>query len=237
MRRTLVTAEHVHGKTGLDGPDLPDAADRRSGPSTASISSSRRSSRTRRRPSRSATLGPLTNVAMAMVKAPQIIPRIKEIVMMGGGYFEQRQHHARPPSSTSTSTPTPPTSSCARASRSPWCRSTSPTTMLSTKDAPRPLPRARQQVRRRRRRHAGLLRALRSRQSTAATARPLHDPCVIAFLLKPELFKGRHVNCHDRDGERADRGHRRWSTTGASPTGRRTCSISGAAMPTGSTIC
>ena len=23
---------------------------------------------------------------------------------------------------------------------------------------------------------------------------PLHDPCVIAYLLKPELFKGRHIN-------------------------------------------
>ena len=23
---------------------------------------------------------------------------------------------------------------------------------------------------------------------------PLHDPCVIAYLLKPELFRGRHVN-------------------------------------------
>jgi purine nucleosidase len=23
---------------------------------------------------------------------------------------------------------------------------------------------------------------------------PLHDPCVIAFLLKPELFSGRHAN-------------------------------------------
>ena len=23
---------------------------------------------------------------------------------------------------------------------------------------------------------------------------PLHDPCVIAHLLKPELFKGRHIN-------------------------------------------
>ncbi len=23
---------------------------------------------------------------------------------------------------------------------------------------------------------------------------PLHDPCVIAYLLKPELFKGKHVN-------------------------------------------
>ena len=23
---------------------------------------------------------------------------------------------------------------------------------------------------------------------------PLHDPCVIAYLLKPELFSGRHIN-------------------------------------------
>ena len=23
---------------------------------------------------------------------------------------------------------------------------------------------------------------------------PLHDPCVIAYLLKPELFEGRHCN-------------------------------------------
>ena len=23
---------------------------------------------------------------------------------------------------------------------------------------------------------------------------PLHDPCVIAYLLKPEIFKGRHIN-------------------------------------------
>jgi purine nucleosidase len=23
---------------------------------------------------------------------------------------------------------------------------------------------------------------------------PLHDPCVIAYLLKPELFKGREIN-------------------------------------------
>src|SRR5207247_8504281 len=34
------------------------------------------------------TLGPLTNVAMALVKAPAIAGRIREIVMMGGAYFE-----------------------------------------------------------------------------------------------------------------------------------------------------
>ena len=34
------------------------------------------------------TLGPLTNVAMALIRAPEIAPRIREIVMMGGAYFE-----------------------------------------------------------------------------------------------------------------------------------------------------
>ena len=31
---------------------------------------------------------PLTNVAMAMIKAPEILTKINRIVMMGGGYFE-----------------------------------------------------------------------------------------------------------------------------------------------------
>ena len=34
------------------------------------------------------TLGPLTNVAMALVKAPDIAARVREIVMMAGAYFE-----------------------------------------------------------------------------------------------------------------------------------------------------
>ena len=69
MRRKLVTAEHVHGETGLDGPALPaptmkvqeqhgvlyivDAL-RRAEPGEITL----------------VTLGPLTNIAMAMVLAP-----------------------------------------------------------------------------------------------------------------------------------------------------------------------
>src|SRR3546814_1931176 len=33
-------------------------------------------------------LGPLTNLAAAIVKAPDIVARIGEIVLMGGGFFE-----------------------------------------------------------------------------------------------------------------------------------------------------
>jgi purine nucleosidase len=33
-------------------------------------------------------LGPLTNLALAMMKEPKIIPKINQIVLMGGGFFE-----------------------------------------------------------------------------------------------------------------------------------------------------
>ena len=34
------------------------------------------------------TLGPMTNLAMAMVMEPRIVPRLREVVLMGGGFFE-----------------------------------------------------------------------------------------------------------------------------------------------------
>lgn len=87
MRRTLVTAEHVHGDTGLNGPDLPAPKIElqpqhgvdyiidtlmNAEPKTITL----------------CTLGPLTNIGMALVKEPKIAERVAEIVMMGGAYFE-----------------------------------------------------------------------------------------------------------------------------------------------------
>ena len=82
MKRLLVTAEHVHGKTGLDGPSLPDpemplqkkhAVDfiietiRDNEAGTITLCS----------------LGPLTNIATAIEKAPDIKEKIQEIILMG----------------------------------------------------------------------------------------------------------------------------------------------------------
>jgi purine nucleosidase len=87
MRRRLVTAEHVHGPTGLDGPRLPAPtmpvqsrhgvqylieAFRQAEPGAITL----------------VTLGPLTNVAMALVQAPDISPRIREIVAVLGTWSE-----------------------------------------------------------------------------------------------------------------------------------------------------
>jgi purine nucleosidase len=85
--RPLVTAEHVHGRTGLDGSDLPEPAQalqaehavdaiirlsRAAAPGTLTI----------------CPLGPLTNIAAALIKAPDIAAHWREIVLMGGAYFE-----------------------------------------------------------------------------------------------------------------------------------------------------
>ena len=81
--RDLVTAEFVHGKTGLDGADLPEPtvplSDGHGALAIVEI--------IRREPAGTVTLcpiGPLTNIALAMRLAPDIVSRIKAIVLMGG---------------------------------------------------------------------------------------------------------------------------------------------------------
>jgi purine nucleosidase len=87
MRRKLVTAEHVHGETGLNGPALPQPAialqDKHGVDFIVET--------LMREPSGTVTLaalGPLTNIGMALVREPRIAGRIGEIVLMGGAYFE-----------------------------------------------------------------------------------------------------------------------------------------------------
>src|SRR5687767_11301426 len=87
MVRPLVTAEEVHGKTGLDGPDLPEPKMKLQ-PQHAvdfiveTLMSEEKGTVTL------CPLGPLTDIALAMVREPRIVPRIQEIVLMGGGFFE-----------------------------------------------------------------------------------------------------------------------------------------------------
>lgn len=87
FKRPLVTAKHVHGKTGLDGVDLPipkmqivksHAVDF----IIESLMSSNNNEITL------CALGPLTNLALAITKEPKILRKIDQIVLMGGGFFE-----------------------------------------------------------------------------------------------------------------------------------------------------
>ncbi|MCP4046362.1 MAG: nucleoside hydrolase, partial [Gammaproteobacteria bacterium] len=187
----LITAENVHGKTGIDGVDiyqpaiplqkrhavdfiigtLLDAADN------------------------SVTLvptGPLTNIGQAIARQADILPKIREIVLMGGAMREGGN-----------------TTPCAEFN------------ILEDPDAAhivmhcgRPLTIVPLDVT-----HQALvskkrieqLRQLNTKVSTAivgmmeffnrfdtekygSEGAPLHDPCTIAYLLKPELFTGKMCN-------------------------------------------
>ena len=85
--RSLVTAEHVHGKTGLDGSNLPEPTMKLQPQHGVDwiIETLLEAD------DDSVTLclfAPQTNIGMAFSKAPEVLPKVKEIVFMGGGFFE-----------------------------------------------------------------------------------------------------------------------------------------------------
>jgi purine nucleosidase len=87
IKRQLVTAEHVHGATGLDGPELfePETPLQPQHAVDFIIDA------LRNEPAGTVTLcplGALTNIATALSRAPEIASRVQEIVLMGGAYFE-----------------------------------------------------------------------------------------------------------------------------------------------------
>jgi purine nucleosidase len=86
MVKDLITAEYVHGPTGLDGADLaPPTIEEAPGHAVDRIVEIVSGSD---RPVTICTLGPLTNVALALVREPGIARNIDQIVTMGGGFFE-----------------------------------------------------------------------------------------------------------------------------------------------------
>ena len=86
MLRELVTAEHVHGNTGLDGADYP-APTIHLAPGHAAQAIVDVVHKAAEKVILCA-LGPLTNVAIALLLDPSISENLEQIVLMGGGFFE-----------------------------------------------------------------------------------------------------------------------------------------------------
>jgi len=191
MLRSLVTAEEVHGKTGLDGPVLPDPTmplqDQYAVDFLVETFMSHPAGTITL-----CTLGPMTNVGLALVREPRIASRIKRIVAMGGGHFEGGN---TTPSAEFNIYVDP------QAARLVF-QSGIPITLI-------PLDCTHQALTTRARIEGFKALANRSGSATAEMLNfferydvhkygfdggPLHDPCVIAWLLKPELFQGREVN-------------------------------------------
>ena len=87
MQRELVTAENVHGKTGIDGVEIYTPAT----PLQESHAVDFIINTLVEAQHDSVTLvaiGPLTNIAQAIKREPSILPKIHEIVLMGGALRE-----------------------------------------------------------------------------------------------------------------------------------------------------
>ncbi len=202
--KPLGTAVRVHGKDGLAGAALPDpvmaphavhAVDflvDRLMASNGDITL--------------AALGPLTNLALAMVKQPAIIPRLREIVLMGGAIA---RGNVTPHAEFNMFTD-PHAAAVVFGSGAPL-------TMIGLDVTHRAIATPQR---------VAAIRAI-ERPAAATVARmlaldlerreggaPLHDPCVIAYLLAPDLFGGEAINV---TVEMAD-AERLGQTVGCAPT-------------------
>ncbi len=191
MLRNLVTAEHVHGRTGLDGPDLPEPKMHLQKQYAVDFIIET----IMERPAGSVTicaLGPMTNIGLALVKEPRIAGRIKRVVAMGGGFSEGGNIT---PAAEFNIYVDP------QAARLVFDSGT-PITLI-------PLDCTHQALTTKGR--VAKFREMKNKTGPAVAellefferfdiekygsdGGPLHDPCVVAWLLKPDLFSGKEVN-------------------------------------------
>ena len=191
LEGVLVTAEYVHGPTGLDGYELPEP--------TRQVSDGFAPDRivelVMSHPPgeiRLCTLGPLTNVALALRQEPAIASRLGGIVMMGGGFFEGGN---TTPAAEFNIFVDP-------VAAAEVFRSGIDIVMMPLDVTHKVLSNAaRVDGFKRLGNHAGEVVAgwigffdRYDREKYGTEGAPLHDPCVIAYLLEPDLFSGRFCN-------------------------------------------
>jgi purine nucleosidase len=191
MQGSLFTAEYVHGATGMDGADLPEPTmplqaqhgvdfiietlmAHESGTVTV------------------CTLGPMTNLATALSREPAIAARINSVVLMGGGLFEGGNVT---PAAEFNIFVDPEAARIVLSSGAPIVMMPLDVTHQVLTTAKR----------------VAAIKALGTPLAEAVTGwlefferfdeakygtdgGPLHDPNVIAYLLKPELYSGRLCN-------------------------------------------
>ena len=184
--RPLQTAEHIHGETGLGGADLPPPVgplqDHHAVNALIDIICAHNGDLTL------CPTGPLTNIALALIMRPDITDKIREIVLMGGAI------------GTGNVTP----SAEFNIHVDPHAAAVVfdagvKLTMLGLDVTHRALSTPER---------LGAIRAIDRPVANAAAdllehyhrvdiprygapGAPLHDPCVIGYLLRPDLFTGR----------------------------------------------
>ena len=191
LGRPLVTAEHVHGKTGLDGPDLPEPTM----PLQDQHGVDFIIDTLRHEPANTVTLcvlGPLTNIATAFQKAPDVVGRVQQIVLMGGAYFQ-----------VGNITPTAEFNIYVDPQAADIVFKSGLDIVVMPLDVTHKalVTTPRNDAFRALGTPAGIAVAQMTdfferfdKAKYGSTGAPLHDPCVTAYLIAPELFYGRHIN-------------------------------------------
>lgn len=203
MSGELRTAEAVHGATGLDGATLPEPTMPLRGEHAVDFLIDT----LRDEPPGSVTLctlGAMTNVATAFQRAPDIVARVAEIVVMGGAYFEVGNWT---PAAEFNILVDPEAAKIVFGTGRPLTVIPLDVTHKALITPPR-------------------LQAIRDIGTRVGSVvadwlgfyerfdlnkygwegGPLHDPCVIAYLIRPNLFSGRHINVEIETEGRFTRG-------------------------------
>ena len=191
LRRKLVTAEHVHGKTGLDGPELPEPKIKLQEKHGVDFIIDT----ILQEPENSVSLcplGPLTNIASAILKQPKIVSRIKQIVLMGGAYFE-----------VGNITPTAEFNIFVDPDAAKIVFEAGIDMVVMPLDVTHKalVTGERNEAFRRLKSPVGIAVAEMTdfferfdKEKYGSLGAPLHDPCVTAYLINPKIFTGKKIN-------------------------------------------
>ncbi len=191
MVRTLVTAEHVHGHEGIDGAEiyLPRTPLQECHAVDFLVETLMAS------PEESVTLvptGPLTNIATALAREPRIASRIAQIVLMGGA---MREGGNTTPTAEFNIYVDPHAAKVVMACGRPLVVAGLDVThqVLAT---PRHVQAIGNIGNKAGRTVQSMLQYFNRHDTEkyGSEGAPLHDPCTIAYLLRPELFRAKRVN-------------------------------------------
>jgi purine nucleosidase len=191
MRRALITAENVHGKTGIDGvsiyqPGIPLQSQHAVDFIIETLLSASDDSVTL------VPTGPLTNIGQAIKREPRILGKIREIVLMGGA---MREGGNTTPCAEFNILEDPDAAKIVLACGRPLT--------IVPLDVTHQALVTRKRIEQIRELNnpvgdaiVGMMEFFNRFDSEkyGSEGAPLHDPCTIAYLLKPELFKGKLCN-------------------------------------------
>jgi len=203
MTQELVTAEHVHGKSGLDGIEIYEPS--HSLEEKHAIDFIIESCLAAEHNSLILVpTGPLTNIGLAIDREPGILPKIKEIVLMGGA---RKEAGNITPSAEFNIYVDPEAAKLVLQCGRPIVMMSLDVThqVLTTQKRVDTIRNIDSSIGER---IAALIEFFEryDEEKYHLDGAPLHDPCTVAYLLKPELFKFKNVNVEIETGGTFTRG-------------------------------